>query len=160
MILFFRQLLAAIISLGLATLAFCEPRDAVGNRKQLTSTLAPVPAGLWNYDANDRFTAGDTYDNNGNTISSGGVGNAYDFENYLIQKVGVTIVYDGDGNRVAKTVNGVMTRYLVDAKNPTGYAQAGGARLVLNLDFGWPSLAGLVLARVGRSSSLLFLFCF
>ena len=36
--------------------------DPVGNRKQITSTLAPVPAGLWNYDANDRFTAGDTYD--------------------------------------------------------------------------------------------------
>jgi hypothetical protein len=71
--------------------------DAAGNRKQLTSTLAPVPAGLWNYDANDRFTAGDTYDNNGNTVSSGGVGNVYDFENRLIQQGGVSIVYDGDG---------------------------------------------------------------
>ena len=28
--------------------------DAVGNRKQITSTLTPVPAGLWNHDANDR----------------------------------------------------------------------------------------------------------
>ena len=35
----------------------------------------------------------------------------------------VSIVYDGDGNRVAKTVGGVMTRYLVDDLNPTGYAQ-------------------------------------
>src|SRR5947207_6394152 len=26
--------------------------DPVGNRKQMTSTLPPVPAGLWNYDAN------------------------------------------------------------------------------------------------------------
>lgn len=33
------------------------------------------------------------------------------------------VVYDGDGNRVAKTVNGVTTRYLVDDLNPTGYAQ-------------------------------------
>jgi hypothetical protein len=49
--------------------------DAVGNRKQITSTLAPVPAGLWNYDANDRFTAGDTYDADGNTVSSGGIAN-------------------------------------------------------------------------------------
>ena len=32
-------------------------------------------------------------------------------------------VYDGDGNRVAKTVGGVTTRYLVDDLNPTGYAQ-------------------------------------
>ena len=35
----------------------------------------------------------------------------------------VVIVYDGDGNRVAKTVGGVTTRYLVDDRNPTGYAQ-------------------------------------
>ena len=34
-----------------------------------------------------------------------------------------SIVYDGDGNRVAKTVNGVTTLYLVDDLNPTGYAQ-------------------------------------
>ncbi len=97
--------------------------DAVGNRKQMASTLPGVVAGLWNYDANDRFTAGDTYDANGNTTSSGGITAAYDFENRLIQKGGVTIVYDGDGNRVAKTVAGVTTRYLVDVKNPTGYAQ-------------------------------------
>jgi len=35
----------------------------------------------------------------------------------------VTYVYDGDGNRVAKTVGGVTTKYLVDTNNPTGYAQ-------------------------------------
>lgn len=35
----------------------------------------------------------------------------------------VQIVYDGDGNRVAKSVNGVTTRYLADDLNPTGYAQ-------------------------------------
>ena len=35
----------------------------------------------------------------------------------------VTIVYDGDGNRVAKTANGVTTQYLVDDLNPTGYPQ-------------------------------------
>ena len=34
-----------------------------------------------------------------------------------------TFVYDGDGNRVAKTVNGVTTLYLVDDMNPTGYPQ-------------------------------------
>ncbi len=62
--------------------------DSAGNRKQMTSSLPPVPAGLFNYDTNDRFTAGDTYDNNGNTISSGGVANVYDFENHLIQKQG------------------------------------------------------------------------
>jgi hypothetical protein len=32
-----------------------------------------------------------------------------------------TIKYDAFGNRVAKTVNGVTTQYLVDDLNPTGY---------------------------------------
>jgi RHS repeat-associated protein len=35
----------------------------------------------------------------------------------------VTLVYDGDGNRVAKTVGTTTTRYLADDLNPTGYAQ-------------------------------------
>src|SRR5579859_4894322 len=134
-----RQLFAAIFSL-----AVCLPTYGSAVGKQITSTLAPVPAGLWNYDANDRFTAGDTAacpersrrDANGNTVSSGGIANVYDFENHLIQKAGVSIVYDGRGsgvvltnpelkisNRVQKTVAGVTTKYLVDTQNPTGYAQ-------------------------------------
>src|ERR1700683_3169089 len=36
----------------------------------------------------------------------------------------VSVVYDAFGNRVAKTVNGVTTKYLVeDDVNPTGYPQ-------------------------------------
>ena len=35
----------------------------------------------------------------------------------------VTMKYDAFGNRVAKTVNGVTTLYLVDDLNPTGYPQ-------------------------------------
>jgi RHS repeat-associated protein len=35
----------------------------------------------------------------------------------------VSLLYDGDGNLVAKTVSGVTTRYLVDSLNPTGNAQ-------------------------------------
>ena len=35
----------------------------------------------------------------------------------------VSLVYDGDGNRVAKTVSGVTTQYLVDNLNPAGYPQ-------------------------------------
>jgi RHS repeat-associated protein len=40
-------------------------------------------------------------------------------------KSGATIAYqyDGDGNRVSKTVNGTQTRYMVDGNNLTGYAQ-------------------------------------
>ncbi|NCC62229.1 MAG: hypothetical protein EOM12_15115 [Verrucomicrobiae bacterium] len=35
----------------------------------------------------------------------------------------VNILYDGDGNRVKKTVNSIETYYLVDTVNLTGYAQ-------------------------------------
>ncbi len=96
--------------------------DSVGNRMQLNSTLSAVPAsGLLNYDANDR-TSTEVYDANGNTTFNGQQ-NVYDFENRLIQRGGVTIVYDGDGNRVQETVAGVTTKYLVGEVNPTGYAQ-------------------------------------
>jgi len=38
----------------------------------------------------------------------------YDFENHVIQAgSGITIVYDGDGNRVKKTVAGVTTTWRV-----------------------------------------------
>jgi RHS repeat-associated protein len=99
--------------------------DAVGNRTQLASTVPAIPAGLWNYDANDRFTGAtaDTYDANGNTISSGGISATYDFENRLITKGGVTITYNGDGQRVRKFVAGVTTNFLVDDLNPTGHEQ-------------------------------------
>jgi hypothetical protein len=40
-----------------------------------------------------------------------------------VQKGGLTIVYDGDGNRVAKTTPSGATQFLVDDLNPTGYAQ-------------------------------------
>jgi RHS repeat-associated protein len=97
--------------------------DAVGNRKQIASTLAAIPAsGLLNYDANDR-TATDTYDNSGNIVSQAGIADVYDYENHLMQHGYITYVYDGDGNRVGKTIGGVTTNYLVDSLNPTGYAQ-------------------------------------
>lgn len=35
----------------------------------------------------------------------------------------ISLLYDGDGNRVAKTVNGATTYFLVDDLNPTGYPQ-------------------------------------
>jgi RHS repeat-associated protein len=68
----------------------------------------------------------DTYDANGNTISSTGITRTYDFENHLTgygAVGGVVIKNDGDGNRVSETIGGVTTKYLVDTLNPTGYAQ-------------------------------------
>jgi RHS repeat-associated protein len=93
--------------------------DPVGNRQSLTSTLAALASESFTYDADDRLTT-DTYDANGNTLTSGGVTYTYDFEDRLLTtSTGITIVYDGDGNRVSE--NG--TKYLVDDLTPTGYAQ-------------------------------------
>jgi RHS repeat-associated protein len=94
--------------------------DAVGNRQQLL--VNGVTANSYTYDADDRLGS-DQYDADGNTINSLGTANTYDFENHLIGHGGVTLVYDGDGNRVSETVGGVTTNYLVDTNNPTGYAQ-------------------------------------
>jgi len=96
--------------------------DGVGNRQTMTSTLSGVPAGTFTYDANDRLMT-DSYDNNGNTTSSGGITRTYDFENHLTGYGAVAIQNDGDGNRVLETIGGVTTKYLVDTLNPTGYAQ-------------------------------------
>ena len=60
-------------------------------------------------------------------LSTGGKSFTYDSENHLMTMTATgtsaSIVYDGDGNRVAKSVNGVTTLYLVDDLDPTGYAQ-------------------------------------
>jgi RHS repeat-associated protein len=97
--------------------------DPVGNRTQVTSTVPAIPAsGTLAYDANDRSTP-DSYDANGNLLSSGTGTNLFDFENKLVQDGGANVLYDGDGNRVSETVGGVTTSYLVDTQNPTGDAQ-------------------------------------
>ena len=97
--------------------------DAVGNRKTLSSTIPSLPGSLsYTYDSNDRLTT-DTYDNDGNTISSAGIASTYDFENHMLTHGAVSMVYDGDGNRVSETAGGVTTKYLVDTLNPTGYSQ-------------------------------------
>jgi len=89
---------------------------------QMTSTLNAVPGGSFSYDANDRL-ATDSYDANGNTKSSAGIANTYDFENRMTAHGAVNIVYDGDGNRVSETAAGVTTTYLVDTLNPTHLPQ-------------------------------------
>ncbi len=97
--------------------------DAVGNRKTLASTIPSLPGSVnYTYDSNDRLTT-DTYDNDGNTISSAGTASTYDFENHMLTHGGVSMVYDGDGNRVSETAGGVTTKFLVDTLNPTGHSQ-------------------------------------
>ena len=48
----------------------------------------------------------------------------YDSQNHLVAMNGgaVQMRYDGDGDRLAKSANGVITRYLVDDLNPAGGA--------------------------------------
>jgi hypothetical protein len=89
----------------------------------LTSTLAALQSQTFNYDNNDRIS-GDTFDSNGNTLTSGGVTYTYDFEDRLLStSSGVQIAYDGDGDRVSETVGGMTTKFLVDTQTPIGYAQ-------------------------------------
>jgi RHS repeat-associated protein len=98
--------------------------DPFGNRLSQNSTLPGISTGSFTFDPDDRLST-ETYDNNGNTLTSAGKTFAYGFENRLksMNSGAVTLQYDGDGNRVAKTVGTVTTRYLVDDLNPTGYEQ-------------------------------------
>lgn len=75
-----------------------------------------------------RLSAGASYDANGNTVRSSQGTDAYTTEDRLKQRTKpdgtiVSITYDGDGVKVAETVAGVTTWFLVDQQNPTGYSQ-------------------------------------
>ena len=99
--------------------------DPVGNRTSVNSTLPGVASvSITGFNADD-WMSPETYDSNGNTLTTGGKSFSYDSENHLMSMNGgaVKLIYDGDGNRVAKIANGVTTQYLVDDLNPTGYAQ-------------------------------------
>jgi len=101
--------------------------DAVGNRTNRTTTFSGV-SGLTNqtftYNNND-WLANDVYDSNGNTRTNAGTPYFYDVENRLTNynNAAATYVYNGDGCLVRKVVGGTNTLYLVDDRNPTGYAQ-------------------------------------
>jgi RHS repeat-associated protein len=94
--------------------------DAVGNRLSLTTTVGVVN---YQYDAANRLTSVNgqayTWDNNGNLLSDGVRSYTYDHANRLTQVVSGTLttqfVYNGAGDRVARTVDGVTTGYMLDA---------------------------------------------
>ena len=98
--------------------------DPVGNRFSQTSTVNAIPSAANTYDADDRMQS-EGYDPNGDVLQTAGKLYFYDSYSRLTSMNGgaVTILYDGQGNRVAKSVNGVVTRYLVDDLSPTGYPQ-------------------------------------
>jgi len=95
--------------------------DPVGNRLTENASVQGITSGSWGYNADDELSS-EAYGPDGNVTSSGGKAFTYDSQNHLVSMNGaaVSMVYDAFGNRVAKTVNGVTTRYLVeDDKNPT-----------------------------------------
>ena len=98
--------------------------DPVGNRDAATSSIPGLSPIGGTFNADDEL-ASESYDSDGNITASGGKTFSYDTENHLMSmnSGAVTLLYDGDGDRVTKTVSGVTTRYLVDDLNPTGYAQ-------------------------------------
>ncbi len=101
--------------------------DPVGDRLNELSSLPDISSGSWTYNADDELSS-ESYDPNGNVTSTGGKSFTYDSENHLISMstsgASASVVYDAFGNRVSKTVNGIMTQYLVeDDKNPTGLPQ-------------------------------------
>lgn len=106
--------------------------DPVGNR--LTQNSSTQGLTTYGYDANDRLLSEThdgvatsySYDNNGNTLSRSNlteqVSYQWDFENHLLAATTTTANgikqvqyrYNSDGVKVATTVDGVETRYLVD----------------------------------------------
>ena len=97
--------------------------DPVGNRLSEASSFTDVPSGSFGYNPDDEL-ADESYDQNGNVLATGGKTFAYDSQNELVSMGStVSLLYDTDGNRVAKSVSGVVTKYLVDDLNPTGYPQ-------------------------------------
>jgi RHS repeat-associated protein len=90
-------------------------------RRNAETAISPQTA---TYNANDQ-TGWNGCDSNGNTLTANGKTFAYDSFDRMTSFGGGTVkmVYDGDGTRVAKTVGGVTTQYLVDDLNPTGLPQ-------------------------------------
>ncbi len=123
--------------------------DGVGNRLGRVGSLGPVNQSA-SYDTNDVWTAGSygnpTPDKDFNTTSYNGNSYGYDSINRLtvLNGVGQSYAYDGDGNLLVKHLGGTNTFYLVDDRNPSGYAQVLEEYTETN---GWGS-AGWDLSRV------------
>jgi RHS repeat-associated protein len=100
--------------------------DAVGNRTDRASTVSGVTNQTFTFNSNDWLT-GDVYDSNGSTRTNGASIFFYDAEtrltNATVGGTTVTYTYNADGIRASKASGGTTTLYLVDDRNPTGYAQ-------------------------------------
>lgn len=116
--------------------------DAVGN---LTSATVDGTSIAYTYNAADQLTsAGGTaiaYDAAGRMTSDGQSTYSYDAFDHLTSISGATTAsygYDGDGNRIAETINGVSSTYLLDTAAPlpariAATSSAGQTRYVYGL---------------------------
>ena len=101
--------------------------DPVGNRSSATSSISGLTPIGGSFNQDDELTSAETYDQDGNVISTGGKSFAYNSQNQLVSMGNtVGLAYDGDGNRVAKVANGTTTRYLVDESEPDRLPTGGG----------------------------------
>jgi RHS repeat-associated protein len=99
--------------------------DLVGNRTNRTVTGSlSLTNQSFTFNTNDWLTS-DAFDNNGNTTNSSGNSYLFDALNHMTNanNGAVLIWYDGDGNRMKKTVGSTTTYYLLDDQNPSGYVQ-------------------------------------
>jgi len=88
--------------------------DDVGNRTSDGATT-------YTYDASDRITnSGFVYDDNGNLLSDGVKSYTYDAANRLTQVISGSVTidygYDGWGNLVLESSNGITTEYVLDER--------------------------------------------
>jgi hypothetical protein len=126
--------------------------DKVGNRTSRSSSVSGITNQSFTFSTND-WQSTDAYDNDGNTVwSTNGPLQGpflYDPEDRVTNLNGsVFSGYSGDGIRVKKTVGGTNIYFLVDDRNPTGYAQVleergrfheSDAGLQLRFDHCWPT---------------------
>jgi RHS repeat-associated protein len=118
------------IRVGAASDTLGYSYDPVGNRTNRTSTSGLsgwLPSVTNSFTTNDWLKT-DAYDNNGNTLwSTNGTIQGpyyYDVENRLTNfNNTIYIAYNGDGHRVRKISGTTTNYYLVDDRNPSGYAQ-------------------------------------
>ena len=98
--------------------------DPVGNRLSDQSTLGPIGSTSTTFNSDDQSQA-ETYDSSGDTISTGG--NTYAYNSWLkltsMNGGQVALTYNGLGQLVSKSANGITTQYLIDDLSPAGYPQ-------------------------------------
>jgi len=121
--------------------------DKAGNRTKIGGSWArtgmPEPLTTTNYDTNNRqLIFGDktlTYDDNGNlqsiTDSNGTILYSWNARNQLVgingPNLSAAFVYDADGRREKKIINGSLTEFVYDGANPV--LETAGATILASI---------------------------